>query len=556
MKNKVIVVVTDGVGIAKASDGNAVELASTPCFDKHWGSDLFKDTHSTKNSISLKLIAHGKHVGLPEGIMGNSEVGHSTIFCGKPYLEMLPEIAAALKDGRIFSSKAWKEITERKENTTHFLGLLSDGKVHSDLEHLISMLKKCAEDGIRNVKIWALSDGRDVKPASIRKYVKRIEKVCLEINEQHSQDNYNYAIAMIAGRANVLMDRGEDDWKRVERAWNALFFSEGRLSKNASIAIEELRGELYGQSFTDEHLDLRLITQKYGMPPKVNAGDNLILFNFRSDRIVQFCSWMLGQELTKKAKEQSALRREKPEDINFVTMANFDPETLPLENYFLPELEIETTLIDFLEEKKLKVFCSSEPSKFPHVTLFPNSRSNKKPEHCTWHKVESEQRPPFNEKPEMSSRGITKTAISAIESDKYDLLVINYPAPDMVGHETNLEAAIKAVEATDSAIAELEKSALENNYILIYGADHGNAEKMYALEADKIILDKDDKPQWHTAHTSNPVRWTIIMPKSKKELSPNEEIKERSLGNLSATIANLLGFEDLPNHWLESLIKN
>ncbi len=552
MKNKVIVIVTDGVGIAKPSEGNAVDIAKTPTFDSHWGADPFKDTYSTKNSTSFKLIAHGEHVGLPEGIMGNSEVGHSTIFCGKPYLEMLPDITSALKDGRIFSSKAWDKIKERKENTTHFLGLLSDGKVHSDIEHLISMLNKCAEDGIRNVKIWALSDGRDVKPASIREYAEKIEKLCLKINEKH---DFNYAIAMIAGRGNVLMDRGEDDWKRVEKAWNALFFSEGRLSVNASIAIEELRGELYGQSFTDEHLDLRLITQKYGMPPKVNAGDNLILFNFRSDRIVQFCSWMLDQELTKTALSQSVTRKEKPEDINFVTMANFDPETLPLKNYFLPELEIETTLIDFLEKKELKIFCSSEPSKFPHVTLFPNSRSNKKPEHCTWYKIASEQRPPFNEKPEMSSKEITKTAISAMDSDKYDLLIINYPAPDMVGHETNLEATIKAVEATDSAIAELEKFALKKDYILIYGADHGNAEKMYALEDNKIILDKNDEPQWHTAHTSNPVRWNIIIPESKKALVLNDEIKEKSLGNLSSTIANLLGFKDLPKHWLKSLIK-
>ena len=146
MKNKVLVVVTDGVGIAKPSEGNAVDLAKTPTFDSHWGSDPFKDTYSTKNpsknSTSFKLIAHGTHVGLPEGIMGNSEVGHSTIFCGKPYLEMLPDITKALDDGRIFSSKAWEKIKERKENTTHFLGLLSDGKVHSDIEHLISMLNK------------------------------------------------------------------------------------------------------------------------------------------------------------------------------------------------------------------------------------------------------------------------------------------------------------------------------------------------------------------------------------------------------------------------------
>ncbi len=550
MKKKVIVVVTDGVGIAKPNEGNAVDLANTPTFDSHWGIDPFVDVYSNNDTSSIKLIAHGEHVGLPQGIMGNSEVGHSTIFCGKPYLEMLPNITSALSDGKIFSSKVWKEIVSKKENTTHFLGLLSDGKVHSDIEHLVAMLEKCAEDGIRNAKIWALTDGRDVAPASIEKYVKRIESLCLEINKQYDA---NFAIAMIAGRANVLMDRGEDDWTRVETAWNALFFAQGRTSINAQIAVEELRAELFGQNHTDEHLGLRLITQKYGLPPKVNAGDNLILFNFRSDRIVEFCSWMLEQELTNKAKEQKVERKEKPQDIFFVTMANFDPDTLPLKNYFLPELKIDKTLVEFLGEKGAKIYCSSEPAKFPHVTLFPNARSNEKPEHCTWHRVPSTQRPPFNLEPEMKSKEVTGSAISAMESEQYDLIIINYPAPDMIGHETNLEAAIKAVETTDTEITNLVKSAKEKGYTLIYGADHGNAEKMYALEDQEINKDQSEKPLWHTAHTSNPVRWTIVSPDNSK-IEFKTTIQKASLGNLSATIAELLGYNDLPKHWLPSLV--
>ena len=550
-RNKVIAVVIDGVGIAKANAGNAVDLANTPTFDSHWGENPLVDIHSTNNSTSFKLAAHGEYVGLPLGVMGNSEVGHSTIFCGKPYLEMLPRINSSLENGEIFSSNAWNQIISRKQSTTHFLGLLSDGQVHSDIEHLISMLRKCDEESIKNVRIWALADGRDVAPASIEKYINRIEKLCLEIN---TKSDANYAIAMVAGRANVLMDRGQDDWSRVETAWNALFFAQGRTSSKALIAVEELRSELFGQSFTDEHLGLRLITQKYGIPPKVNAGDNLVLFNFRSDRIVEFCSWMLGQELTDKAKEQKVVRKEKPEDILFVTMADFDPETLPLKNYFLPELEIDETLLQFLGKHSAKVFCASEPSKYPHVTLFPNARTNLKPEHCTWHKVSSNQRPPFNKHPQMKSKEITECGITAMKSKDYDLIILNYPAPDMVGHETNLEAAICAVETTDNAITELALAAKEQDYTLIYGADHGNAEKMYAIDDDKIKLDENNDPLWHTAHTSNPVRWTIVSPEDK-EFDINNSLKKASLGNLSATIANLLGYKDLPKHWLPSLLK-
>ena len=228
---------------------------------------------------------------------------------------------------------------------------------------------------------------------------------------------------------------------------------------------------------------------------------------------------------------------------------------MPLENYLLPALKIENTLIDFLGEKKLQVACISEPSKFPHVTLFPNGRSNEKSDHCDWKLVPSTQRPPFNTSPEMKTEEIASKVIAAMQGDEHQLIIANFPSPDMVGHETNLEAAIKAVESADSGIAKICEAAKQTGHIVVYGGDHGNAEKMYELENGKPLI-KDGKPQWYTAHTTNLVKWVIYDPSGVSELSISPEIKEASLGNLSATIANLLGFksDELPGNWLRSLL--
>ena len=550
IKNKVIVAITDGVGIKAKYPGNAVELARKPTFDRHWGADPFAAFYYGKGFASAKLIAHGTHVGLPPGVMGNSEVGHSTIFCGKPYFEMLPDITAGLQDGRIYSSASWQKMIARKSGTTHFVGLLSNGQVHSDMAHLLTIMQECAIQGFTKSRFWALTDGRDVPPNSADIFVTNLQQQCERINSEFKAD---YRIAMLAGRAGTLMDRGEDDWTRIQKAWNALFFKEGKLSANGLAAIDEMRAELAGQKFTDENLGLRLIAEADGSAPTVMAGDNLVLFNYRTDRIVQFISWMLGQELTAKAIAQGVVRKTRPDDILFVTMADFDPTTLPLTDFLLPELKIDTTLVQFLGTKGAKIFCTSEPSKFPHVTSFPNGRSSQKPDHCVWQEVVSKQRPPFNRLPWMQSVNIAVEAGQAMETGKYDLLIVNFPSPDMVGHETSLEAAISAVEAADYGMAEILRVAAKTGYSVVYGGDHGNAEIMYALDdQNQIKLDKEGQPIWHTAHTSNPVRWVIANPNGETP-KLNESVTEPSLGNISATVANLLGHYDLPSHWLPSL---
>ena len=289
-RSRVVVVITDGVGIAPANPGNAVTLAKTPTFSQHWGTDPFAPFYYGKGFASARLIAHGPHVGLPRGVMGNSEVGHSTLFCGKPYAELLDAITMALDDRSLYASSAWKSMMQRNQGTTHFVGLLSDGKVHSDIAHLLVMMQECANQGIKKLRVWALTDGRDVKPASAETYVSIVEQQCARINRENGAD---FRIAMVAGRSGTLMDRGETNWKIVERAWNALFFKDGILSNNAEKAIEEMRGELAGQNFTDENLGLRLIAEASGEAPSVVNGDNLVLFNYRTDRAVEFCSWML-----------------------------------------------------------------------------------------------------------------------------------------------------------------------------------------------------------------------------------------------------------------------
>lgn len=547
---KVVVVITDGVGLAPKNPGNAVDLAHTPTFDAHWGSDPFAPFSVEGKALSARLFAHGPHVGLPEGVMGNSEVGHSTIFCGKPYDELLPALNKGIANGLLFTGAAWKAVTSRSEACTHFLGLLSDGQVHSDIRHLLAMMQRCADEGLKRARVWCLTDGRDVAPCSAQEYIAQVEELCAEINKAYG---FDYRIAMIAGRAGALMDRGEDDWGRVQLAWDALFHQKGQVSSTAQGSLKELRGEMSG-SFTDEHLGLRLIRDCAGNIPQIASGDTLVLFNYRTDRILEFCSWMLGQKLTKKAISQGVTRTPRPDDVLFVTMANFDPAMLPLKHYLLPELEIDTTLVDYLGDQGLRIFCVSEPSKFPHVTLFPNGRSNERPAHCVWHLVESRQRPPFNRIPMMQTVNVTLAATTAMRKGNEQLIIVNFPSPDMVGHETSVEAAISAVEAADYGIAEICRVAEKTGHIVVYGGDHGNAERMYVYE-DGEVVENDGKPVWHTAHTVNPVRWVIFDPVASANWAFDQGIEQPSLGNLSATVVQLMGLKDVPDHWLPSLLK-
>lgn len=550
---KLVVVIVDGLGVALDGPGNAVSLADTPLLDQHWGRTSNKGPHWGKNSVSLQLTAHGPDVGKPVGVMGNSEVGHSTIFSGGPVDEVELLIDRAIESGELFAQKCWKELVARGKagKTVNFLGLLSDGMVHANIAHLEAMIERCAKEGVKTVRVWALLDGRDVAPHSAEKYLERIQTLFDKCNQTSGLD---YKFAMLAGRGTTLMDRGENNWGIVQKCWEALFVEDSfPTSDDWRSALAELQEQAQGEhgTYTDELLDLRLIGDDVTLKP----DDCLLLFNYRTDRIRQFISWMLEQDLTSMAEEQEAKRKAKPEGLHFVVMQDFDPTSLPVENFFFGPLEFGKTLVDLLGEEGRKVFAVSEPSKYPHVTSFTNKRSDACPSHCDWFCVSSSQKAPFKESPGMSMEEIANKAKEVIKAGEHDLIIINLPAPDMVGHEADLEAAKEAVGIADACMWIICDAAKQVGIPVFYGGDHGNAEKMFALTPDGEVVMESGEPVAHTAHTTNPVRWTLVYPETRPAVSL-ADLPETSLGNISATIAYLMGLaHKIPEGWRPSLFQ-
>ncbi len=549
---KWIAVITDGVGMAKPSIGNAVDLANIPMMKSHWGPNIFANEYRTVSTISRLLEASGTAVGLPEGVMGNSEQGHSTAFSGCAYKEPASFIPYDIANGSFFRKPAWETLVApgQDNGTVHFVGLLSDGNCHSDINHLFEMIRKCAKQGVKKLRVWGLLDGRDVAPHSAQDYVSQLEDLLKELSL--GNEVMDYRLAMVAGRMTSLMDR-DDKWERVQRVWDAMFNKQSELCQSALEAIEELRGEaeLEQGEYTDADLGLRLIAEEDGSVPSIQTGDSLLLFNFRTDRISRFMSWMLEQPLTEAAVAQGVERSTLPGGIDFVVMTNFDPENLPVKSYFYEGIAFKDTLVDFLGKHNKRIFHTSGPTKGAHVTTFTNKRSKSKPEHCTWRILESDQEEPLGLEADMRMHEIRSEVVEAIKADGHDLIIVNLMAPDMVGHEGNVDHTIAAVEATEKELKGIIEAAMLAGYGVMYVGDHGNAEVLIALDDDGNVPTEGEQNA-HTAHTTNPVRCNFVFPTEEEcAQTVSRDIEDPSLANITATIAWLMGLpeESFPGHW-------
>ena len=514
MKRKVVLAIMDGVGLTDRKEGNAFYNAKTPNIDKIMDN-------------SIVIHAHGTYVGLPtDDDMGNSEVGHNAMGCGQIYAQGAKLVNDAITSGTLFDGSTWKEAVDYSlNNKLHFIGLLSDGGVHSNISHLLRMIEEAKKAGVKNVCVHILLDGRDVFETSALKYVEELENKLKELND----DNFYGRISSGGGRMVITMDRYEADWAMVERGWHTHVLGEGRKFNSAKEAITVDRKE--NKEITDQYLNPFVIENTNGT---IDDHDSVIFFNFRGDRAIEISKAFTEDNFDK-------FDRIRVPKVYYAGMLQYDSEIGIPKNFLALPPNIKNTLTEELVKNNINEYAISETQKYGHVTYFWNGNKIDKfnEELETYEKIDSDIIP-FDEKPEMKAYEIADKLIEAIKSKKYDFLRCNFPNGDMVGHTGNFDATVKGVEAVDENIGRLMKVCLDNDYILLVIADHGNAEEMI-----------DDKGKVKTSHTTNPVPF-IIYGRDTSDIKFKKG--DFGLANLASTITDLLGVTPNPV-WKESMIE-
>ena len=524
MKKPIVLIVMDGVGETPETLGNCVLRANTPTLD--W----FKE-----NCPWQKIKAHGGAVGLPtDDDMGNSEVGHNALGCGQVYSQGAKLVNESIESGSIYQSETWKDLVGsvvEKGTVLHFIGLLSDGNVHSNISHLFAMLREAKAEGVKKARVHTLLDGRDVPATSAPEYVKALEEVLAELND----DTFDGRIASGGGRMNVTMDRYQANWGMVELGWNVHVHGEGRQFGSALEAIDTLRAET---GAIDQDLPAFVIAEDGKPVGAMQDGDSVILYNFRGDRALEISMAFDGDASFDK------FDRGVIPAVKYAGMLEYDGDLKIPHHYLVNPPQIKNTLTELLVENGIKEYAVSETQKYGHVTYFWNgNRSGKVSEELEdYCEIPSDVRS-FDECPWMKATEITDKVIEAIKSHQYGFIRCNYPNGDMVGHTGNLDATEIAVESVDLQLARVKKVVDEENCILLVTADHGNSDQM-------LEKNKKGKVEVRTAHSLNPVPF-IIYDKDERH-----EMKEGAFGlaNVAPTVVGLMGLKPYDS-WEESMLK-
>ena len=522
MNKKVLLVVMDGIGFSKTGIGDAVSAANTPVLDK-----LLQECPNTR------LKAHGTAVGLPsDDDMGNSEVGHNALGCGQIYSQGAKLVNESIESGKMYASRAWKEVIENctaNGSTLHFIGLLSDGNVHSNIAHLIQMIQKAKESGVKTVRIHALLDGRDVPATSAHIYIEQLENVLAQLNDA----GFDACIASGGGRMKITMDRYEADWNMVKLGWETHVLGMGRKFATALEAIETYRNEL---GVIDQDLPAFVIAKDEEPVGPIVDKDSVVLFNFRGDRALELSQAFDYEEFN----HFDRIRRP---DVVYAGMLQYDGDLNLPKRYLVNPPEIHDTLSELLVANNLKQYAVSETQKYGHVTYFWNgNKSEKFSEELETFKEIPSDKVSFDERPWMKSAEITDDLIEAIKSEEYDFIRCNFPNGDMVGHTGNMDAVITSVEAVDLALGRLLKVAEEYQVTVLITADHGNADEMFEKN-------KKGELQVRTAHSLNQVPFIIY----DKDTAYTIKDGAFGLANVAPTVAAIFGLE-APKSWEESMI--
>ena len=503
MTKKAVLIILDGYGLAAPTAGNAIAQAKKPNLDR-----LFSQ------NPTCKLSASGLDVGLPQGQMGNSEVGHTNIGAGRVVFQILPKMSQEIENGSFFQNPVYiKAMEDAKANhkALHILGLMSTGGVHSHLTHVFGILDMAKQRGVEKVYVHCFLDGRDVAPKSGAGFIKQLKEKCEELG--------NARIATVQGRF-YGMDR-DKRWDRVEQGYNAIVCGEGISDADPVHAIEES----YAQDVTDEFVK-PVVCCPEGV---INQGDSVIFMNFRPDRAREM-TWALNL-----ADFDGFKRKKTVYPLSYVCTAQYD-ESLPLPIAYPPEV-IENTLGDYISAHGLKQFRVAETEKYAHVTFFFNGGVEKQTEGEERCLVPSpKEYATYDLVPEMSARKVADKCVEAIASDKYDLIVCNFANCDMVGHTGVMEAAVKAVETVDSCMGLIMAEVAKHpDTVLVVTADHGNADCMF-----------DENGKVNTAHTTNPVPFALC--------KAGVSLKDGKLADIAPTILEVMGLEQPKEMTGESLI--
>lgn len=515
-------VIADGFGCAAYEPSNAIAMAETPNIDA-----LLVD--------SIELKAHGPAVGLPtDGDMGNSEVGHNALGAGRVFAQGAKLVNKAIAEGTMFEGDVWNDvIASGRDNTLHFIGLHSDGNVHSHTDHLYAMLRAAAESGVKSCAVHILLDGRDVDARSALPYIEATEAVLTEINAAH--DGANYRIASGGGRMTITMDRYGADWPMVKRGYDTHTHGVGRQFTSATEAVETM----YGESDTgDQYLEPFVIIDGDAAPVgTMSDGDGVVLFNFRGDRAIEISQAYEDDEFP-------YFDRGSNPKVNYVGLLQYDGDAFVPKRYLVDPPSIDNTISEYLCAAGLRSFAISETQKFGHVTYFWNgNRSGFINEDIETYVEIPSDNVEFNKAPAMKVRECTDAVIEMLRSGDYDWGRVNFASPDMVGHTGDLNATIEAIRVLDDCIGKLVAVIEELGGALVFTADHGNADIMYK--------EKDGERIPVTSHTLSPVPFAILDTSSTQAAWAN--VEGAGISNVAATLANLLGFE-APGDYDESLV--
>jgi len=526
VEGPVILVVMDGVGHGARDAGDAVWLARTPVLD--WLSE---------HGIAAEIAAHGTAVGLPsDEDMGNSEVGHNAMGAGRVLDQGAKRVNAAIESGEIWYGAEWKRVVENAKASgepVHFIGLLSDGNVHSHIEHLLALIRRCDEEGVEEVRLHVLLDGRDVPDTSALDYVERLEALLGELRDR----GRDYRVASGGGRMKVTMDRYGADWGMVELGFQLHVRGEGRGFRSLREAIATLREEK--PEITDQNLPGFVIVDEAGAPVgPIRDGASVVLFNYRGDRAI---------ELSRAFDEESfdAFDRGPRPDVAFAGMMQYDGDARIPKHYLVSPPSIDRTVGEYLARNGVTQLAVSETQKFGHVTYFWNGNRGGKFDEAleTYVEVASDRRP-FEERPWMKAAEITDVVEDEVRAGKHRHVRLNYANGDMVGHTGDLEATVVAVEAVDLQLGRLKALVEETKGALVVTADHGNADEMF--ERDKktgeVLRDAKGRPKQKTSHTLNRVPFVVYAPGHQDELRVDSSVEHPGLANVAATLLYLLGY--------------
>ncbi|MBR6373857.1 MAG: 2,3-bisphosphoglycerate-independent phosphoglycerate mutase [Victivallales bacterium] len=521
-RGPVVLVIMDGVGFGKYNDGDAVAAASKPTLE--W---------MLANCPNTKLKAHGQAVGLPsDADMGNSEVGHNAIGSGRVFDQGAKLVSNSISSGTMFQGQAWKDIAGNviaKNSTLHFIGLFSDGNVHSHIDHLKAMMVQAAKEGVKKIRVHILLDGRDVGETSALQYVDPFENFLAELR----QGGCDARIASGGGRMFITMDRYNANWPMVERGWKTHVLGEGEQFASAHEAIETLRQRT---GAIDQDLGAFVIAENGKPVGTIQDGDSVVYFNFRGDRALEITAAFEQDNFTH-------FDRVRRPDVVYAGMMEYDGDLHVPKRFLTSPPSITRTSGEYLAALGLRTLACSETQKYGHVTYFYNgNRSGKIDDKLEEYVEVPSDVVPFEQRPWMKGAEITDVVLDGILSGKYDFIRCNFPNGDMVGHTGVFQAVKIGVEAVDLCIARIKKAIDKTGGILVITADHGNADDMLEHKKDGSVSMDNGVPKVKTAHSLNPVPCIIYDPEYAGDYSTT--LKEGlGISSIAATCINLLGYE-------------